>query len=75
LLPLRVLSVREEITQQQKTNGQRRINWNLRNIADIAEHTHRIKKRNNFSLLRVVFFRISAAETKRKQNEEKIFGI
>jgi hypothetical protein len=39
-----VLSVKEGIIQRRKTNVQRRINWNSKNIADFAEHTHRIKK-------------------------------
>ena len=51
MLPLRAVNAREEITLQQKINGQRRISLNLINIAGFAENILRIRKQNKSFIL------------------------
>jgi hypothetical protein len=46
LLRLHVANAKEEIIQQQRINGQPRINWSLVSIAGFAKNILRIKKRD-----------------------------
>jgi hypothetical protein len=41
---LHAVNAKEEITQRQRINAQRRISWNSASIADLAENIHGIEK-------------------------------